>query len=105
LAFPGIFRGVLDVRARRISDEMAVAAALELARCAELRGLTEEHILPALDEEEVPLRLAVATGLAAQQAGLAERPGTAEELEARAEHLLQTSREMFRTLVGEGLGG
>ena len=101
LAFPGIFRGVLDVRARRISDGMAIAAALELARCAELRGLTEEHILPTLDEEEVPIRLAVATGLAAQQAGLAQRPGTVEELETRAEQALRASREMFRVLVGE----
>jgi malate dehydrogenase (oxaloacetate-decarboxylating) len=39
LGFPGIFRGVLDVRATTITDEMAVAAAEELACCAEEKGL------------------------------------------------------------------
>ncbi len=91
LAFPGIFRGVLDVQARTITDAMAVAAARELAQCAEIRGLREEHILPALDEPAVPLRLAVAVGLAAQAEGLARRPGTAEELRARAAQSLARS--------------
>ena len=94
LAFPGIFRGVLDVRARAISDAMAIAAALELARCAELQGLREEHLLPTLDETEVPLRLAVATGMAAQKAGLAQRPGTPEELRARAERAIHEAQKL-----------
>jgi malate dehydrogenase (oxaloacetate-decarboxylating) len=94
LAFPGIFRGVLDVGARAITDGMAVAAALELARCAHLRGLTEEHILPTLDEGEVAMRVAVATGLAAQQEGLARRPGTSEELRARALSAIQAARAL-----------
>ncbi len=89
LAFPGIFRGVLDVQARAITDTMAVVAAEELARCAELRGLREDHILPTMDEPEPPLRLAVAVGLAAQAEGLARRPGTAEELRARAERQMR----------------
>ena len=97
LAFPGIFRGVLDVQARAITDAMAVAAALELARCAELRGLREDHILPALDEEEVPVRIAVATGLAAQEAGLARKRATAEELRAQAEATIRHARELCAT--------
>jgi malate dehydrogenase (oxaloacetate-decarboxylating) len=38
VGFPAIFRGTLDVRARTITDEMCIAAAYELARCAEDRG-------------------------------------------------------------------
>ncbi len=71
LAFPGIFRGVLDVHARTISDTMAVAAAQALARCAHRRGLREDHILPTLDEPETVYEVAVATALAAIAEGLA----------------------------------
>lgn len=84
LAFPGIFRGVLDVQARTITDTMAVAAARALADCAHDRGLSAAHILPTLEELDVAVRVAVATGLAAQAEGLARRPGSAAELEARA---------------------
>ncbi len=94
LAFPGIFRGVLDVQARAITDTMAVAAALELGRCAELRGLREDHILPTLDETDVPVYIAVATALAAQEANLARNPGSPAELRARAEAAIHAAREM-----------
>ncbi len=98
LAFPGIFRGVLDVQARTITDGMAVAAALELARCAEIRGLCETHILPTLDEPEVPVRLAVATALAAQAAGVARAPAAPAELRARAEATIHAARAMQQAL-------
>ena len=39
LGFPGIFRGTLDVSATTITDEMCIAAATELAKCAEDRGI------------------------------------------------------------------
>ena len=41
MGFPAIFRGVLDVRAKTITDEMCIAAARELAACAEEKGITE----------------------------------------------------------------
>lgn len=88
LAFPGIFRGVLDVRARTITDGMAVAAAHALARCAEARGLHEEHILPTLDEAHTALEVAVATGLAAMAEGVARLSLSEAELRAQvASHL------------------
>lgn len=94
LAFPGIFRGVLDVQARTITDTMAVAAAKALAHCAHDRGLREDHILPTLEEPDVALRVAVATGLAAQAEGLARRPGTAAELEARAREAISAAQRL-----------
>jgi len=60
LGFPGIFRGALDVRARTITDEMCIAAAEELAKCAEDKGLSEEYIVPTMDEWEVFPREATA---------------------------------------------
>lgn len=94
LAFPGIFRGVLDVQARTITDAMAVAAAEALARCAHDLGLREDHILPALDEADVAVRVAVATGLAAQREGVARHSATAEELEARARAAIAAAQRL-----------
>src|SRR6059036_1764497 len=53
LGFPGIFRGTLDVRAKTISDEMCIAAARELAAVAEETGLSEDYIVPTMEEIEV----------------------------------------------------
>lgn len=50
LGFPGIFRGVLDVRARTITDGMALAAADALAGYAERLGISEVRIVPRMDE-------------------------------------------------------
>ncbi len=50
LGFPAIFRGVLDVEATKITEEMCIAAAEELATCAEEKGLSEAYILPHMDD-------------------------------------------------------
>jgi malate dehydrogenase (oxaloacetate-decarboxylating) len=71
LVFPAIFRGALDVRASTISDEMALAAAGELARCAEGRGLADDFILPRMQDWEAVPRVAAATALRAQEQGIA----------------------------------
>jgi malate dehydrogenase (oxaloacetate-decarboxylating) len=46
LGFPGIFRGTLDVSATTITDGMCIAAATELAKCAEDKGLSADYIIP-----------------------------------------------------------
>ncbi|MCK4256279.1 NADP-dependent malic enzyme, partial [candidate division WOR-3 bacterium] len=71
LGFPGIFRGTLDVMATTITDEMCIAAAQELAKCAEDKGLHEEYIIPSMGEWEVFPREAVAVGLKAIEQGVA----------------------------------
>ncbi|MEK6986687.1 MAG: NADP-dependent malic enzyme, partial [Candidatus Thermoplasmatota archaeon] len=71
LGFPGIFRGTLDVRAKTITDEMCIAAATELAKVQEERGLDEEHIVPTMDEIDVFAREAVAVAMKAQEQGIA----------------------------------
>jgi malate dehydrogenase (oxaloacetate-decarboxylating) len=103
LGFPGIFRGVLDVRAATISDEMAIAAARALAGYARERGLRDDAILPPMDDPEVVVREATAVGLQAIAQGLAAHPMTADELRASATHHVQEARRAMAALVEAGV--
>jgi malate dehydrogenase (oxaloacetate-decarboxylating) len=103
LCFPGIFRGVLDVGARTITDEMCIAVAEELARCAEEQGLAEDHILPRMDDPEVMPREAVAVGLTAIAQGVARKMLTAAELRSRAELLVSRSQRETAVLMQAGV--
>jgi malate dehydrogenase (oxaloacetate-decarboxylating) len=94
LGFPGIFRGTLDVRACTITDEMALAAADALAQLAEETGIHEQRIVPRMDESEVAPRVAVATGMKAQQQGLAQVTRTPQELYASAVQAIAAARAL-----------
>jgi malate dehydrogenase (oxaloacetate-decarboxylating) len=102
LGFPGIFRGTLDVRAHTITDEMCLAAAEELARCAEEKGIHEEYIVPTMDEWEVFPREAVAVAMKAQQQGVARLEATAEELHATASQIIKGARDQLQLLMDHG---
>ncbi|HUJ57319.1 MAG TPA: NADP-dependent malic enzyme [Kofleriaceae bacterium] len=103
LGFPGIFRGVLDVRARAITDGMGLAAARALAQLAVERGLRDDALLPRMDDEEVAIREAVATGLAAQQEGVAQVSRSAEQLRASAAAAIRNARDATRALMEAGV--
>ncbi|MBI2859597.1 MAG: NADP-dependent malic enzyme, partial [Chloroflexi bacterium] len=83
IGFPAIFRGALDVRAKTITDEMCIAAAYEMAKCAEDRGIKEDNIAPTMDEWEVFIREAVAVGKKAQEQGVARIKASRQELTQR----------------------
>ena len=102
IGFPGIFRGTLDVKARTITDEMCIAAAYELASCAEDRGIDEDNIAPTMGEWEVFIREAVAVGLKAIEQGVAREKASREELTKRAETMIKSAREMTALLMKEG---
>lgn len=53
LLFPSVFRGVLDVRARTITDTMVIEASMEIARFAEKQGLNENYIIPKMMDWEL----------------------------------------------------
>jgi malate dehydrogenase (oxaloacetate-decarboxylating) len=53
LGFPGILKGALLVRARKITDEMAVKAAYSMANYAEKNGINPDYIMPKMDETEM----------------------------------------------------
>jgi malate dehydrogenase (oxaloacetate-decarboxylating) len=102
IVFPGIFRGTLDVRARTITDEMCIAAAHELAQCAEDRGIDEDNIAPTMAEWEVFIREAVAVGMKAQEQGVARIKASREELTKQAEKMIRDARETTALLMKEG---
>jgi len=101
--FPAIFRGTLDVKARTITDEMCIAAAYELARYAEDKGISEDYISPTMDESEAFIREAVAVGMKAIEQGVAREKLTREELTKRAEKMIRESREATALLMKSGL--
>jgi malate dehydrogenase (oxaloacetate-decarboxylating) len=103
IGFPAIFRGTLDVRAKTITDEMCLAAAHELAQCAEDRGINEDNIAPTMGEWEVFIREAVAVGMKAQEQGVARIKATREELTKQAEAMIRNARESAALLMKEGL--
>jgi malate dehydrogenase (oxaloacetate-decarboxylating) len=102
LGFPGIFRGVFDVRAKTITDEMCIAAAMELAKTAEDKGLSEDYIIPSMDEWEVFPREAAAVGAKAIEQGIAEKVMTREELYKTAESIISKARDQTKMLMEEG---
>ena len=102
IGFPGIFRGTLDVKARTITDEMCIAAAYELAKCAEDRGIDEDNIAPTMAEWEVYIREAVTVGLKAIEQGVAREKASREELVKRAEAMIKSARETTTLLMKEG---
>ena len=71
LAFPGIFRGAFDVRARDINDEMKLAAAKALADFIPEEELSADHIIPPAFAEGVGKAVAKAVAEAAVQTGVA----------------------------------
>jgi malate dehydrogenase (oxaloacetate-decarboxylating) len=93
LGFPGIFRSVLDVRARTITDEMAIAAAEALAGLAEQQGLSEERILPGMGDIEVAAPVAAATGAKAQAQDLARKQVSPDRLYQGALAVIRAARE------------
>jgi malate dehydrogenase (oxaloacetate-decarboxylating) len=103
LGFPGIFRGVLDVKARTITDDMCIAAAQELAGYAEERGMNENDILPRMDEWEVFPREAVACALKSIEQGVARVKPSKQELYERASAIIRNARESTELLMKHGL--
>lgn len=73
LAFPGIFRGALDVQARDINEAMKLAASKALAAAIPPTVLSEDYILPSLFDKEVVPLVARAVASAARDSGVARR--------------------------------
>ena len=73
LCFPGFFRGMLDVRARRVTEEMKTAAAAAIANVIAEDELRVDYIIPGMFDRRVAKSVAAATAQAAQEAGVAHR--------------------------------
>jgi len=103
VGFPAIFRGTLDVMARTITDEMCIAAAYELAKCAEDKGLHEDYLLPTMDEWEVFPREAVAVAKKAIEQGVARLRLSEKELFNMAETKIRRAREQVGLMMEKGI--
>lgn len=71
LAFPGIFRGALDCRAREINEEMKMAASLAIAGLVTPEKLNAEYILPDALDKRIGKAVAQAVMDAARKTGAA----------------------------------
>lgn len=79
LAFPGIFRGALDVQASEINEAMKLAAAKAIAHAIPEGALSEDYIIPSLFDKEVVPRVARAVAGAARDSGVARRRAKAND--------------------------
>ncbi len=97
LVFPGVFRGVLTVRAREITDDMAIEAARALYDFARPR-LSEEYIIPRMDEFDVHENVAVRVAEKAIELGLARRELGRDELRKEVRGILDATHEKVRAV-------
>ncbi len=100
LCFPGLFRGVLDVQARAITDELCLAAARSLANS--VSAPAADRILPTMEDWEVFVREAADVGTEAIRRGLARRAASYDELYEQAQRMIRRARNMTAALMREG---
>jgi malate dehydrogenase (oxaloacetate-decarboxylating) len=102
IGFPAFFRGILDVRARGINTEMLLAAAHEIAKLAEEKGIKEDHILPTMMDSNLYPRVAAVVGEAAVKTGLARIKKSYREIKENAEYRISRSQQSMRLLAEKG---
>lgn len=102
VGFPGILKGALLVRARKITDNMAIAAAHSLADYAEKRGITPDNIIPTMDEAAVFPTEAADVAAAAIKDGVARIQMSWDEAYKRAQSDIANARRLTQHLMDEG---
>lgn len=99
IGFPGILKGALMVRARKITDNMAIAAAHSLAGYAEKRGISPENIVPNMEEASVFPHEAADVAMQAIKDGVARINITWEEAFTKAKKDIEHARCLTRALM------
>ena len=102
LGFPGILKGALMVRAKKITDNMAIAAAYSLANYAERRGITTNSIVPTMDEADVFPEEAADVAMQAIKDGVARIKITREEAYQKAKKDIEHARSLTGSLMENG---
>ena len=103
LGFPGILKGALLVRARKITDGMAIAAAQTIAAFAERNGLSPERVMPLMTEEGVFSETAAAVAKQAQAEGVARKSLEPEAVLERARRDIAAAHAALEALTASGL--
>ena len=100
LVFPGLFRGALDVRARKINDEMKIAAARAIAGLIPDNALREDYVIPGVFDPKVAPAVAAAVAKAAIKTGVARIEADPEEIRRRTAERTARVREAMKKLGG-----
>jgi malate dehydrogenase (oxaloacetate-decarboxylating) len=103
LVFPSVFRGALDARAKKITDSMVLAASKALADYVPSDRLSENYIIPTMDDWEVYVYVAAAVAEQANRDGVARNPLTYDEAYVRAKKTIERSRRILQALMNENL--
>lgn len=102
ICFPGILKGALLVRAKKISDGMAIRCAHSLADFAKARGISADNIVPNMNESDV---FAVEAADVAEQAvkeGLARINLSRDEVYRLAKKDIDASRKLYEAMMDQG---
>ncbi len=99
LVFPAVFRGVLDIRAKTITDTMVLHAAWALANYVPEEKLTPDYIIPTMQEWEVYVHVAAAVAEKASEEGVARHPMTYEEELVNARNVIERARKVLISLM------
>jgi malate dehydrogenase (oxaloacetate-decarboxylating) len=99
LGFPGILKGTLTVRAKKVTDKMAIAAAHSLANFAEKRGIDFDNIIPSMNETEVFAQEAADVAMQAIKEGVARISMSWQEVYDKTASDIRQARGMTRLMV------
>jgi malate dehydrogenase (oxaloacetate-decarboxylating) len=103
LVFPGVFRGALDSRVKKINEPMIVKASRELALYAEEKGINSDYIIPTMEEWEVFPRVAAALAEAGVNENYARVRMSKSEFYERARQIISLNREMIEKMMDQNL--
>ncbi|MCK5547623.1 MAG: NADP-dependent malic enzyme [Thermoplasmata archaeon] len=101
LGFPGIFRGALEVRAKFITDGMCLVAAESIADAAEEKGLSENYIIPPMEDQDVFIRESVAIAMKAIDEGVARIKRSRDEIYGHSRVIIERAHKQTALLMKE----
>jgi len=102
ICFPGLLKGALLVRARKITDDMAIRCAHSIADFAKSRGIDADNIIATMEETEVFAREAADVAIAAIEQGVARVSNTWDAIYAKAKADILAARALTQDLMKEG---
>jgi malate dehydrogenase (oxaloacetate-decarboxylating) len=102
ICFPGILKGALLVRAKKITDSMAIRAAHSIADFSERRGLSPDNIIATMDETDVFAQQAADVAMQAIKEGIARINLCREEVYERAKQDITEARNLVKDMMKLG---
>ncbi len=103
VGFPGILKGALLVKAKKVTDNMAIAAAKAIAEFSEKRGINTENIIAKMDEPDVFPYEAAEVAMQAIKDGVARLEMTWQEAYDIAKKDIELARSTTKLLVDNGV--